>query len=89
VENSSDQEFIDSLKTKYKNIECYLTGKNLGMGPGNNFGIKKSNTRYVMILNPDTILKSNTLSQIFEISKNLEFGILSLSLIFIYNTFNY
>ena len=77
VENSSDQEFTDSLKTKYKNIECYLTGKNLGMGSGNNFGIKKSNTRYVMILNPDTILKSNTLSQIFEISKNLEFAILS------------
>tara|TARA_A100001015_G_scaffold156124_1_gene173291 strand:+ start:4119 stop:4985 length:867 start_codon:yes stop_codon:yes gene_type:complete len=77
VENSSDQEFINSLKAKYKNIECYLTGKNLGMGSGNNFGIKKSKTRYVMILNPDTILKSNTLSQIFEISKNLEFAILS------------
>ena len=77
VENSSDQQFIDSLKKKYKNIECYLTGKNLGMGPGNNFGIKKSNTRYVMVLNPDTILRSNTLSEIFEISKNLEFAILS------------
>ena len=37
------------------------------MGPGNNFGIKKSNTRYVMVLNPDTILKPNTLSEIFEI----------------------
>jgi len=77
VENSSDQEFTDSLKKKYKNIECYLTGKNLGMGPGNNVGIKKSKTRYVMILNPDTILKPDTLSQIFEISKNLEFAILS------------
>jgi len=30
-----------------------------------------------MILNPDTILKPDTLSQIFEISKNLEFAILS------------
>jgi len=77
VENSSDQEFLKYLRAKYKNIECYLTGKNLGMGAGNNFGIAKSNTRYVMILNPDTILKSNTLSQIFEISKNLEFAILS------------
>tara|TARA_X000001036_G_scaffold48220_1_gene38518 strand:- start:1604 stop:2464 length:861 start_codon:yes stop_codon:yes gene_type:complete len=77
VENSSDQEFVAHLKNKYQNIECYLTGKNLGMGPGNNFGIKKSNTRYVMILNPDTILKSDTLSQIFEISRNLEFAILS------------
>ena len=77
IENSSDQEFVEYLKETYKNIECYLTGKNLGMGAGNNFGIKKSNTRYVMILNPDTILKTDTLSQIFEISKNLEFAILS------------
>ena len=77
VENSSDQEFIDSLKKRYKNIECYLTGNNLGMGAGNNFGIKKSNTRYVMILNPDTILKPNTLSQIFDVSKDLDFAILS------------
>ena len=77
VENSSDQDFLDSLKIKYKNIQCYLTNSNLGMGAGNNFGIEKSNTRYVMILNPDTILKSNTLSQIFDISKNLDFAILS------------
>ena len=27
------------------------------MGSGNNFVIKKSKTKYVMILNPDTILK--------------------------------
>ena len=77
VENSSNREFTNYLKEKYKNIECYLTGKNLGMGSGNNFGIEKSKTRYVMILNPDTILKANTLNQIFEISKNLEFAILS------------
>ena len=77
VENSSDEEFINTLKTKYKNIECYLTGKNLGMGSGNNFGIEKSTTRYVMILNPDTILKSDTLNQIFQISNNLDFAILS------------
>ncbi len=77
VENSTDQSFIDSLKEKYKNIECYITGSNLGMGAGNNFGIIRSKTRYVMILNPDTILKKDTLSQIFEASKNLEFAILS------------
>ncbi len=77
VENSGDKKFVDSLKDKYKNITCYLTGKNLGMGAGNNFGINKSQTRYVMILNPDTILKLDTLSKIFEISKNLNFTILS------------
>jgi len=77
VENSSDQNFINSLKQKYQNLECYLSGKNLGMGSGNNLGIKKSKTRYVMILNPDTILKPDTLSKIYEISHNLDFAILS------------
>ena len=77
IENSSDQHFLDNLKNNYQNLECYLTGQNLGMGGGNNFGIKKSKNRYVMILNPDTILKKNTLEEIFKISKNLNFSILS------------
>ena len=77
VENSSNKEFAKYLTKKYKNTECYLTGQNLGMGSGNNYGINKSKTRYVMVLNPDTILKDDSLNQIFEISKNLEFAILS------------
>ena len=77
VENSSNQEFANSLKKKYENLECYTTGKNLGMGQGNNFGIEKSKTRYVMILNPDTVLQHNTLNQIYKVSLNLDFAILS------------
>ena len=77
VENSSNNKFIQKLKNKYQNIDCCISGKNLGMGAGNNIGIKKSTTRYVMILNPDTILKKNTLDQIFTISKGLDFAILS------------
>ncbi len=77
VENSSNQDFAKYLKENYENIECYVTGKNLGMGVANNIGIKKSITRYVMILNPDTRLNSETLNQIFQISKNLEFAILT------------
>jgi len=77
IENSSDENFTQKLKNKYQNIDCYNSGKNLGMGVGNNIGIKKSKTRYVMILNPDTILNDDTLDQIFKISKSLDFAILS------------
>ena len=77
IENSSDENFTQKLKDKYQNIDCYNSGKNLGMGVGNNLGIKKSNTRYVMILNPDTILNNDTLDKIFKISKSLDFAILS------------
>ena len=77
VENSSDQKIKEYLEKKYENVECYTTGENLGMGAGNNFGIKKSKTNYVMILNPDTILQNDTLTEIFKISNNLDFAILS------------
>ena len=43
---------------------------------GNNLGIMKSQTNFVMILNPDTVLKPNTLNELYEVSKNLDFSIL-------------
>ena len=77
VENSSNENFIKKLKSNYKNIDFYISGKNLGMGAGNNIGIKKSKTRYVMILNPDAVLRVDTLDQIYKGSKMLDFAILS------------
>ena len=77
IENSNNQKFTESLKKKYKNIECFTTGKNLGMGTGNNFGIKKSTTKYAMILNPDTILKEKCIDEIINNSKDINFTILS------------
>ena len=47
------------------------------MGKANNIGIGKSKTNYVMILNPDTVLRKDTLDTIFKISSNLDFAILS------------
>ncbi len=77
IENSSDKKVFDKLIANYQNIECYSTDENLGMGKGNNFGIKKCKTKYVMILNPDTILEKDALNKIFKISKGLDFAILS------------
>ncbi len=77
IENSSNKDFVKKLSIKYKNLECFATGKNLGMGAGNNFGIQKSKTRYVMILNPDTVLNKDTLNEIFRASNNLDFSIIS------------
>ena len=77
IENSSDKSFTNYLQNKYRNIDCYITNENLGMGKANNIGIKKAKTRFVMILNPDTILRSDTLDKMYEISRDLDFAILS------------
>ena len=66
VENSQNIKLKEELETKYSNLECIVPEKNLGYGAGNNLGIKNSKTKYVLTLNPDTILYENTISKLLE-----------------------
>ena len=72
VEHSDNKNFKEELEQKYKNLKCILSKSNLGMGTGNNIGIKDANTEYVLILNPDVILEKNTIEELFLASKNLK-----------------
>jgi len=78
VENSSNQKFKQDLESRYKNLKCILSGSNIGMGAGNNIGIKAATTDYVFILNPDVTLEPDTLEELYKASKKLpEFTVLS------------
>ena len=57
VENSNNIVFKKKIEDKFKNVQCVLTQENLGMGRGNNIGIKLAKTDYVYILNPDVVLE--------------------------------
>ena len=77
IENSSDEELKKELEQNYDKTEVVLS-KNIGMGAGNNLGIIKSNTRYVYVLNPDVVLKNDTILNINNsISELNNFAILS------------
>jgi len=77
IENSSDKELKKELEQNYDKTEVILS-TNIGMGAANNIGILKSNTQYVYILNPDVVLKNNTILDINNsISKLENFAILS------------
>ena len=77
VENSNNQNFKSYIEGKYQNVECILARDNLGYGKANNIGLKKVNTRFSLILNPDTILNKETIKQFFiSTEKNLNFAIL-------------
>ena len=78
IENSSNLKFKSDIENKYKNVKCNLTHKNIGMGSANNQGIKLALTDYVFILNPDVILKPDTIDEIILASKKISnFAILS------------
>ena len=72
VENSNNQRFKEDLESQYENLKCILSKSNIGMGAGNNIGIKSAKTDYVYILNPDATLESNTLDEIFLASKKYQ-----------------
>tara|TARA_B100000886_G_scaffold232769_1_gene162617 strand:+ start:16 stop:882 length:867 start_codon:yes stop_codon:yes gene_type:complete len=77
IENSSDEKLKKELEQNYDKTEVVLS-KNIGMGAGNNLGIIKSNTQYVYVLNPDVVLKNDTISNINNSISELEnFAILS------------
>jgi len=71
VEHSNNRNFKEELEQKYNNLTCILSNSNLGMGVGNNIGIKAANTDYVLILNPDVVLEKNTIEELFLASKDL------------------
>jgi len=77
IENSSDEELKKEIEQNYDKTEVVLS-KNIGMGAGNNLGIFKSNTQFVYVLNPDVVLKNDTIININKsISKLDNFAIIS------------
>ncbi len=78
IDNSNNRYFKEKIEKKYKNIKCVLSETNLGMGAGNNLGLKQIKTDYALILNPDVILEKNTIDEIINASKNLDtFGVIA------------
>ena len=78
VENSNDLLFKKNIEIEFSNVECILTGENLGYGKANNIGLKKVKTKYALILNPDATLQAFTLEYFFEAIKQVpEFAIMA------------
>jgi len=78
VENSNNQKFKENIESKYQNLKCVLANSNIGMGAGNNIGIKEAKTDFVLLLNPDTLLETDTLHELFVASNKLKgFSILA------------
>ena len=58
-DNSNDLNTKKKVNKIYPNIKFILSRKNLGYGEANNKIIKLCKTKYLFVLNPDTVLKKN------------------------------
>ena len=78
IENSINDKLKLELERKYPNVECIIPKENLGYGGGNNLGLSRVKTNYVLILNPDVILEDNSIENFFiSANKVSNFGIIA------------
>ena len=71
IENSNNIKFKENLEKNYSNVSCTISLKNLGMGTGNNLGIKRAKNDFILILNPDVILETSTIDELISASKKI------------------
>ena len=63
------------LAQDFPDIKCIVNDENVGFGKANNKGVKMAKGEYILILNPDTMLAENTLSEVLYFSeKQNKFG---------------
>ena len=72
VDNSNNIKLKKQIEEKYDNVKYILSPENIGMGPGNNLGIKNIKSDYALILNPDVILEKDTIKELVDASNQIK-----------------
>ena len=60
------------LQHNFKNVKCVLTGANKGYSVANNVGLNLVETKYSLVLNPDTILDKEAIKNFFISAKKIK-----------------
>tara|TARA_Y100001936_G_scaffold202941_1_gene205745 strand:+ start:2377 stop:3417 length:1041 start_codon:yes stop_codon:yes gene_type:complete len=64
VDNISSDGSQKKCKEKFPDIKLIQNNENLGYCGGNNVGIKEANGKFIVILNPDTIIEPNCIDEL-------------------------
>lgn len=72
VENASEDGTPEMILKKHKWVKMIPSGDDLGYGKGNNFGYKRSNSKYeyLLLLNNDAFVKEDTLADALDYFEN-------------------
>ena len=66
VDNNSTDGSVDMLKNEFPEVKLIENCQNFGFAKANNQGLRENKGRYVLLLNPDTIVLPNALDRMVE-----------------------
>lgn len=82
VDNNSRDGSIEMLATNYPEVHVIANKENLGFSRANNQGIAESNGKYILLLNPDTVIGEDTLTSCYRHMETFtEYGALGIRMI--------
>jgi len=82
VDNNSSDDSCEMIKMRFPNVKLLVNNSNLGFPKGNNIGVAAANGDYICILNPDTVVASDTFEKILAFAEKQEnLGIVGCKLI--------
>ncbi|MBL4652123.1 MAG: glycosyltransferase [Flavobacteriales bacterium] len=66
VDNNSMDGSCDMVRANFPNVKLIESKENLGFSKGNNLAINKANGKYILLLNPDTLVEEVTFTKVIE-----------------------
>ncbi len=69
VDNASDDGSVEFIKEKFPGIKLIANSKNLGFSKANNIGLMEACGEYILLLNPDTIVREDTFEKMISFFK--------------------
>ena len=66
VDNNSIDNSVDMVKTKFPTVQLIANKENVGFSKANNQAIELSNGKYVLLLNPDTVVEESTFTKTLD-----------------------
>ncbi len=70
VDNASDDGSVDVLRHRFPAIQLFRNTANLGFAKANNIALKKARGKFLLLINPDTIVQEDTIRVMVEFLQN-------------------
>lgn len=69
VDNNSTDGTVALIRERFPEVQLVLPGANLGFAKGVNLAARHANAEYVLLLNPDTVVKDHAIDVIVEFAR--------------------
>jgi GT2 family glycosyltransferase len=66
IDNNSPDKSIEKLQNVFPDIKLLKLENNIGFGAANNYAVKHSSGKYLLLLNPDIIIQNNCIQKLLN-----------------------